>query len=76
MASTGSDRILSDLERRRAQLEQQMQEIKKLLKYWQTCELDYESLKEELNELGSNLSVNSLNGLRRGFEGTLIKQKG
>ena len=41
-----------DLERRRVQLEQNVKELRKSLRYWQLWEAEYEGFKEEISGLG------------------------
>jgi len=45
---------LLDLERRRAQLEKTVADLRKLLQHWQIWEAEYEGLKEEISALGEN----------------------
>lgn len=45
---------LIDLERRRAQLEKTVADLRKSLQHWQIWEAEYEGLKEEILALGAD----------------------
>ena len=45
-----------DLERRRLQLEQNVAKLQSSLRHWQTWEIEYEGMKEEILALGENPS--------------------
>ena len=49
-----------DLERRRLQLEANVDELRKLLQHWQTWEAEYEGLKEEILALGEEPASEAL----------------
>lgn len=61
---------LLDLERRRAQLEETVANLRKSLQYWQTWEAEYEGLKEEISALGGKPSSQKLVGTL--FQSVLI----
>ena len=54
MAETGVQvkDSLADLERYRLQLEQNVAKLRASLRHWQTWEIEYEGMKEEILELG------------------------
>ena len=43
---------LADLEKYRLQLEQNVAKLQESLRYWQTWEIEYEGMREEILELG------------------------
>ena len=51
---------LLDLERRRVQLEQNVKELRKSLRYWQLWEAEYEGFKEEISGLGDKAKEKEL----------------
>ena len=51
---------LADLERYRLQLEQNVAKLRDSLRYWQTWEIEYEAMKEELLEFGQVHSSSDL----------------
>ena len=61
-----------DLEKRRRQLEQNLQELQGLLRHWQTWEAEYEGLKEEIEILGDDSPLKELEAVTSTYEGTLL----
>ena len=51
---------LADLERYRLQLEQNVGMLRASLRHWQTWEIEYEGMKEEILELGDVHSCSDL----------------
>ena len=51
---------LADLERYRLQLEQNVTKLRTSLRHWQTWEIEYEGMKEEILELGEVHSCSDL----------------
>lgn len=51
---------LSDLEGYRIQLEQNIAKLRASLDHWQTWEIEYEGMKEEISELGEAHSCSDL----------------
>lgn len=51
---------LADLERYRLQLEQNVAKLRASLRHWQTWEIEYEGMKEEILELGEVHSSSDL----------------
>ena len=51
---------LLDLERRRVQLEKNVEDLRKSLRYWQLWEAEYEGLKEDISELGDKAKEKEL----------------
>lgn len=58
MADSGD--VLSDLERRREELEKTITNLRKSLQHWQTWEAEYEGLKEEISFLGRSVTKEEL----------------
>lgn len=51
---------LADLERYRVQLEQNVAKLQASLRHWQTWEIEYEGMREEILELGEVHSSSDL----------------
>ena len=51
---------LADLERYRLQLEENINKLQASLRHWQTWEIEYEGMKEEILELGDVHSSSDL----------------
>ena len=51
---------LADLERYRLQLEENIKKLRASLRHWQTWEIEYEGMKEEILELGGVHSSSDL----------------
>ena len=51
---------LADLERYRLQLEENIKKLRASLRHWQTWEIEYEGMKEEILELGDVHSSSDL----------------
>lgn len=51
---------LADLEKYRLQLEQHIAKLRASLRHWQTWEIEYEGMKEEILELGEVHSCSDL----------------
>ena len=51
---------LADLERYRLQLEENIKKLRASLRHWQTWEIEYEGMKEEILELGDVHSCSDL----------------
>ena len=49
-----------DLERRRVQLEKNVEELRNSLRYWQLWEAEYEGFKEEISGLGDKAKEKEL----------------
>ena len=64
---------LADLERYRLQLEQNVTKLRASLRHWQTWEIEYEGMKEEILELGEVHSCSDLvhGSLSQGCESSI-----
>ena len=51
---------LADLDRYRLQLEENIKKLRASLRHWQTWEIEYEGMKEEILELGDVHSCSDL----------------
>jgi unconventional prefoldin RPB5 interactor 1 len=71
-ASTQS--ALEDIERRRVQLQQNVDKLRKALSHWTTWEAEYEALTEEI-QAASDSSPSQIREIARGLELTLLDQK-
>ncbi|QIX01818.1 hypothetical protein AMS68_007335 [Peltaster fructicola] len=65
---------LAAIESQRQALETQVQKLRDSLKHWQTLDLEYEGLKEELQAL-DNPSEQDLDNLSTTYDGTLVDTK-
>jgi len=74
MAQTVKDSFL-DLERHRRLLEENIEELRKSLRHWQTWEAEYEGLKEEILAKQPPPNQEQLIELARNYEGKLVNQK-
>ncbi|KAI9779426.1 MAG: hypothetical protein M1839_007391 [Geoglossum umbratile] len=64
-----------DLERHRLRLEENVSELQKALKYWQTWEAEYEGLKEEILAFQGDPRPEDLITIGRDFGGTVVTEK-
>ncbi|CAE7212759.1 hypothetical protein CFE70_009594 [Pyrenophora teres f. teres 0-1] len=71
-ASTQS--TLEEIERRRAQLQENVDKLRKALSHWTTWEAEYEALKEEI-EATDNASPSQIREIARDLELTLLNEK-
>jgi unconventional prefoldin RPB5 interactor 1 len=71
-ASTQS--ALEDIERRRVQLQQNVDKLRKALSHWTTWEAEYEALKEEIQAAG-DASPSQIRDMARDLELTLLDHK-
>jgi len=71
-ASTQS--TLEEIERRRVQLQQNVDQLRKALSHWTTWEAEYEALKEEI-EAADNASPSQIREIAQGLELTLLNEK-
>ncbi|RMZ68392.1 udp-galactose transporter like [Pyrenophora seminiperda CCB06] len=65
---------LEDIERRRVQLQQNVDQLRKALSHWTTWEAEYEALKEEI-EAADDASPSQIREIARGLELTLLNEK-
>ncbi|KAK7550039.1 Prefoldin subunit-domain-containing protein [Phyllosticta citricarpa] len=70
---------LSDLERQRLRLEDQLEQLRKSLRHWQTWDAEYEGLKEEIQALqekdNGEPSADQILAAGREFDGELVNGK-
>ncbi|KAK8152640.1 Prefoldin subunit-domain-containing protein [Phyllosticta citrichinensis] len=70
---------LSDLERQRLRLEDQLEQLRKSLRHWQTWDAEYEGLKEEIQALqekdNGEPSADQILAAGREFDGELVNEK-
>jgi unconventional prefoldin RPB5 interactor 1 len=71
-ASTQS--ALEDVERRRVQLQQNIDQLRKALSHWTTWEAEYEALKEEIEAAGDP-SPSQIREMARDLECSLVSEK-
>ncbi|KAF4125083.1 hypothetical protein GMORB2_3922 [Geosmithia morbida] len=65
---------LIDLERHRRRLEENINELQRVLQHWRTWDAEYEALKEEV-EAASDSSPAELKRIQDEFEGELVNKK-
>ncbi|KAK8182233.1 Prefoldin subunit-domain-containing protein [Phyllosticta citribraziliensis] len=77
--SAESRNHLSDLERQRLRLEDQLEQLRKSLRHWQTWDAEYEGLKEEIQALqekdNGEPSADQILAAGREFDGELVNEK-
>ena len=67
---------LSEIERQRQLLEENVQKLRQSLKHWHTWEAEYEGLKEELIATGPEaLEKDSLVEISKTYNGDLVNEK-
>ncbi|KAF2223737.1 Prefoldin subunit-domain-containing protein [Elsinoe ampelina] len=67
--------VLHDVDRRRAELETNMEKLEKALKHWQMWDAEYEGLKEELIEIEDDIRPETIERLADDFGGELLTVK-
>jgi unconventional prefoldin RPB5 interactor 1 len=69
---------LSDLERLRQTLEDNVRKLRLSLQHWQTWEAEYEGLKEEVESIscGDEPTPEQLRKVGKEYEGDLVNEKG
>ena len=67
--------LLARVESQRVELELQIAKSKKALRYWQTLEIDYEGLREEISVLPSTASSDDCLKAARAFGSDLVDDK-
>ena len=67
--------LLARVESQRVGLELQIAKLKKALRYWQTLEIDYEGLREEISILPSTASTDDCLKAARAFSSELVDEK-
>ncbi|KAL8642565.1 MAG: hypothetical protein Q9228_000752 [Teloschistes exilis] len=70
-----TERAVDELERQRRQLEENVEKLKKSIRYWQTWEAEYEDLKEGLQTLGDEASSSAIEEVGGMSVGELLDQK-
>ena len=65
---------IEDIERRRVQLQQNVDQLRKALSHWTTWEAEYEALKEEIEAAGDP-SPSQLREIARDLECSLVTEK-
>ncbi|KAL2201816.1 hypothetical protein CC79DRAFT_1281831 [Sarocladium strictum] len=68
------DQRLSDIESQRLELEDNIAKLRKALQHWQTWDVEYEALKEELDE-AQDFDGDELSRIQHDFEGELVTAK-
>lgn len=68
------DQRLSDIESQRLELEDNIAKLRKALQHWQTWDVEYEALKEELDEV-QDFDGDELSRIQHDFEGELVTAK-
>lgn len=67
---------LSEIERQRKALEENVQKLRQSLKHWQIWEAEYEGLKEELIATGpEELTAEAVAEIGKSYDGELVKEK-
>ncbi|KAF1936397.1 hypothetical protein EJ02DRAFT_459576 [Clathrospora elynae] len=72
--AASTEGVLEDIERRRVQLQQNVDKLRQALSLWTTWELDYETLKEEIQN-AEDASPLQIREIARGIEGSLVTDK-
>ncbi|KAL8709074.1 MAG: hypothetical protein Q9220_006095 [cf. Caloplaca sp. 1 TL-2023] len=70
-AGLPDDRSVNEVQR----LDDTIQKLKKSIKYWQTWDVEYEALREELQSLARNVNFSSLQQISSRCTGDLLDQK-
>lgn len=67
---------LTEIERQRRALEENVQKLRQSLKHWQTWEAEYEGLKEELIATGpEELTAEAVSEICKTYDGALVTEK-
>lgn len=67
---------LTEIERQRRLLEENVQKLRQSLKHWQTWEAEYEGLKEELIATGpEELTTQAVSEIYKTYDGSLVTEK-
>ncbi|OCK98407.1 uncharacterized protein K441DRAFT_739184 [Cenococcum geophilum 1.58] len=66
---------LVDLERHRLRLEENVAKLRKSLQHWQTWELEYEGLKEEIQRFKGQPTTEDIVNIGKYFGGDLVNEK-
>ena len=69
------DSELAQLERKRSELEENISQLRKSLQHWQTCELEYEGLREEIASLPDGCDTDDILSIARDFQAKLVDDK-
>ncbi|KAI4260370.1 MAG: hypothetical protein LQ352_000343 [Teloschistes flavicans] len=72
---TPTEEAVSEIERQRRRLEESVEKLNKSIRYWQTWDVEYEELKEELQSLGDNPSSSAIDEVGSTSIGELLDQK-
>ena len=72
--AASTQNALEDIERRRVQLQQTVDQLRKSLSHWTTWEAEYEALKEEIQAAGDP-SPSQIRDMARGLELELLDEK-
>ncbi|USP79497.1 hypothetical protein yc1106_06771 [Curvularia clavata] len=72
--AASTQKALEDIERRRVQLQQTVDQLRKSLNHWTTWEAEYEALKEEI-EAADDPSPSQIREMARELELELVNQK-
>ncbi|KAL9094867.1 MAG: hypothetical protein Q9165_002816 [Trypethelium subeluteriae] len=75
MLSSPSSETIEVVENKRALLEDNINELEKSLRHWQTWEAEYEGLKEEIQGLSGTPDSEALVRVGQGFGGSLVNEK-
>ncbi len=69
------DAGLAEIERQRVELEANISKLRKSLRYWQTWEIEYEGLREEIASLPDGSNTNDVLAIARDFGAELVDEK-
>lgn len=69
------DSQLEELERQRRELEDNISKLQESLYHWRTWEAEYDGLKDEINDLGSDATTDEFLRIGRDFGGDLVNEE-
>ncbi|KAF7514027.1 hypothetical protein GJ744_006641 [Endocarpon pusillum] len=69
------DSGLAEIERQRKELEVNINKLRKVLQHWQTCEIEYEGLREEIASLPDGSNTNDVLAIARDFGAELVDER-
>ncbi|ERF72379.1 hypothetical protein EPUS_07541 [Endocarpon pusillum Z07020] len=69
------DSGLAEIERQRKELEVNINKLRKALQHWQTCEIEYEGLREEIASLPDGSNTNDVLAIARDFGAELVDER-
>lgn len=69
------DSGLAEIERQRNELEVNINKLRKALQHWQTCEIEYEGLREEIASLPDGSNTSDVLAIARDFGAELVDER-